>query len=153
MEKLAVMIFDSNDEVQDFLSSHKDLKLLDKKTQEFLVVETEKSENKQYKNRIVARFTSENDKLPISELERYKQLSDEAKQIISYAEIPVPNDYENSIKIQIGKIFNGIEITKDLYYETYNFAVDNGLNFWRHNVEDGEIVEISLFKDSILVLE
>lgn len=152
MGKLAVMIFDSNDEIHDFLSSHKDLKLLDKKTQEFLVVETEKSDNKKYKNRIVARFTSENDKLFIYELERYKRLSDEAKKIISYAEIPVSNDYENPIKIQIGKMFNGIEITKDLYYETYHFAVDNGLNFWRHNVEDGEVVEIALLKDSILVL-
>ena len=46
MEKLAVMIFDNNDEIKTFLSLHKDLILLDKKSQEFLVVETENSEYK-----------------------------------------------------------------------------------------------------------
>lgn len=151
MGNLAVMIFDSNNEIENFLLLHKDLKLLDKKTQEFLIVETESSENEEYKNRIVARFTSKNNKLVISELKKYKQLSEEAKKIISY--VKVPNDYENSVKIQIGKVFNGIEITRDLYYEVYHFATDNGLNFWRHNVEDGEVTEICLYKDGILVLE
>ena len=87
----------------------------------------------------------------ISELERYKKLSDEAKKIISY--VKVPDSYENSIKIQIGKTFNGIEVTRDLYYEVYHFAVDNGLNFWRRNIKDGEIVEISLLENGILVLK
>lgn len=151
MEKLAVMIFDNNDEIKTFLSLHKDLILLDKKSQEFLVVETENSEYKEYKKRIVARFTSKNNKLLISELERYKKLSDEAKKIISY--VKVPDSYENSIKIQIGKTFNGIEVTRDLYYEVYHFAVDNGLNFWRRNIKDGEIVEISLLENGILVLK
>lgn len=151
MNKLAVMIFDNNNEIKDFLSFHNDLTLLDKKSQDFLVVESENSENKEYKNRIVARFTSKNNKLIISELERYKKLSDEAKKIINY--VKVPDNCKNYVKIQIGKMFNEIEVTKELYYEVYHFAVDNGLNFWRHDIEGGEIVEISLFEDGILVLK
>lgn len=151
MKKLAVMIFDNSNEIKDFLSFHNDLTLLDKKSQDFLVVESENSEHKEYKNRIIARFTSKNNKLLISELERYKKLSDEAKKIINY--VKVPDNCENSVKIQIGKMFNGIEVTKELYYEVYHFAVDNGLNFWRHDIEDGEIVEISLLEDGILTLK
>lgn len=151
MEKILEMRFDNDEEVKDFLLLHRELGLLDKTRQDFLVVETENDEHKEYKNRIVARFTSKNDKIIISELERYKNLSDEAKQIISY--VKVPEDYENSVKIQIGKLFNGIEITKDLYYEVYHFVTDNGFNFWRHKVEDGEITEISLYADGLLRLE
>ena len=151
MKKIAVMIFDNSNEIKDFLSLHNDLTLLDKKSQDFLVVESENSEHKEYKNRIVARFTSKNNKLLISELERYKKLSDEAKKIINY--VKVPDNYENSVKIQIGKMFNEIEVTKELYYEVYHFAVDNGLNFWRHDIEGGEIVEISLLEDGILTLK
>jgi len=145
------MRFDDDDEVKEFLSLHKDLNLLDKKTQEFLVVETENTEHEEYKNRIVARFTSKNDKIIVSELERYKQLSEDAKQIINCAK--VPEEYENSIKIQIGKCFNGIDITKDLYYEVYYFATDSGMNFWRRKTEDGEVTEIGLYADGLLRLK
>jgi hypothetical protein len=150
MEQVITMRFDNNTEIYDFLSLHKNVKLLDQKVQEFLVVETEKDDKAQYENKIVARFISEN-KLSISKLKRYMQLSDKAKKIISC--VKVPDDYENPIKIQIGKTFNDIKITRDLYYEVFYFAIDNGLSFWRHNVEGGEITEICLCKDGFLVME
>lgn len=150
MRKFAVMRFDYPGNVHEFLRKHQELSLYDTSNKEFLVVETEKSDNPQYKKKTVARFVSEHDKLLIPSLDSYKLLSDNAKQIICCAKMP---DQEPVVKLQVGKSFNGIMIDQDLYYEVFHFATDNGLNYWRHDVEDGEQIEICINPESIVRLE
>lgn len=149
MKKFAVIRFNYPGDVHEFLSKHQELSLYDTEYKEFLVVETEKSNKPEYKKKTVARFVSENDKLLITSFDTYKKLSDNAKQIVSCVKMPD----EESIKLQIGKSFNGIMIDWDLYYEVFHFATDNGLNYWRHDVEDGEEIEIWLNPESIIRLE
>lgn len=149
MRKFAVMRFDYPGDVHEFLRKHQELSLYDTECKEFLVVETEKSNKPEYKKKTVARFVSENDKLLITSFDSYKKLSDNAKKIINFVKMPD----KDPIKLQIGKSFNGIIIDQDLYYEVFHFATDNSLNYWRHDVEDGEEIEICLNPESIVRLE
>lgn len=150
MRKFAVMRFDYPGDVHEFLHKHQELSLYDTSNKEFLVVETEKNDNPQYKKKTVARFVSEHDKLLIHSLDRYKLLSDNAKKIINCVKMP---DQEPVVKLQVGKSFNEIMVDQNLYYEVFHFATDNGLNYWRHDVEDGEQIEICINPESIVRLE
>lgn len=150
MRKFAVMRFDYPGDVHEFLHKHQELSLYDTTNKEFLVVETEKSDNPKYRKKVVARFVSEHDKLLITSFDSYKLLSNSAKEIINCVKMP---DQEPVVKLQVGKSFNGIMIDQDLYYEVFHFATDNGLNYWRHDVEDGEQIEICINPESIVRLE
>lgn len=149
MKKFAVMRFKYPGDVHEFLRKHQELSLYDTEYKEFLVAETEKSNKPKYKKKTVARFVSENDRLIITSFDSYIKLSDNAKKIVSCVKMPD----EEPIKLQIGKSFNGITVDEDLYYEVFHFATDNGLKYWRHDVEDGEQIEICINPDSIVRLE
>lgn len=149
MKKFAVIRFNYPGDVHEFLHNHQELSLYDTERKEFLVVETEKSDKPEYREKTVARFVSEYDKLLITSFGSYKKLSDNAKKVINCVKMPD----EESVKLQIGKSFYGITIDQDLYYEVFHFATDNGLNYWRHDVEDGEEIEICLNPESIVRLK
>lgn len=149
MKKFAIMRFNYPGDVYEFLREHQELYIYDTCVEEFLVVETEKSDKPEYKKKTVARFMSNADKLLITSLSSYKQLSNNAKKIINCVKMPE----EEEIRLQVGKIFDGIMIDQNLYYEVFHFATDNGLKYCRHDVEDGEVIEICLNPDSIVRLE
>ena len=148
MKKFAVIRFDHPSDVHEFLCKHQELSLYDTSNEEFLVVETEKGDKLEYKKKVVARFVSEHDKLLISSLDSYKLLSDNAKKIIGCIKMP---DKE-VVKLQVGKLFKGIMIDEDLYYEVFHFSADNGLKYCRHDAEDGEQIEICINPESIVRL-
>ena len=149
MKKFAVIRFNYPGDVHEFLRNHQELSLYDTECKEFLVVETEKNDKPEYRKKTVARFVSEYDKLLITSFDSYKKLSDNAKKVINCVKMPD----EESVKLQIGKLFYGIIIDQDLYYEVFHFATDNGLSYWRHDVEDGEQIEICINPESIVRLE
>ena len=149
---MLTMNFNNEDELEKFLSSHKNLTIFDKRKNEFIDIKTERLEHPKYEEEIVVRFTSNNnEKLIISELEIYKKLSDEAKKIVDCVE-NVDNT-DDFIKIEMGKVFNGVEVTRDLYYEVFEFVTHSGINFWRYPSQLGDIMKIGLDKDDILVMK
>ena len=146
MKEFVVMRFDKADEIVSFLLKHKNLELYDKSNKRILTVETEKTENPKYKNKIVARFTSKDGKLFIDTLDKYESLSENAKRIID----SIKNTENRAIKIQIGKSIDDIYIDYNLYYEIFYFVTDIGMNYYRHDVEDGEQIEIYMKEEDIL---